>query len=587
MAAPVGQCELLLLTGCNSYDDSDLPDAVKMFLNGHYEAVLSSDISRLILVGESDDLASRSDAFGCFIKQNVEHLAVQQETAEELRSLQVLTVAAACLQLFIQNNWLGPPTSTCPLEFCHKSFHNRVKDVETEALDDLATDGETVYSKSRHLIYLYIARCLLVDCRSCFTPIQTWDWWVLRCLMTQQHLLSERSPTLKETVSQLIDDISTREPMMTDESNRDIHIMFHVEVGHALNTYFEYKRAAEHFDSARKISGIQVKLTGAMGKRTRFQESDTAQLVLQVLKENTEEQENGEHIVVKPACLPKNLPLDDDTVLNEVKFADDSVLVSPRLSSIEQVLILGLMESYRRSRAQERLTDEEVLTYISFLLSHTNNWNVSVCALNLRSKLERENRRRVERSMMQLEELVKTALTPDGSPDISCRIPLFYACNVAPVWTVQRDLASLLLSLGCTGSALDVFEKLELWDDVIACYQKLGKREKAESVIREQLAVKETPNLLCYLGDVTRQLEPYQRAWELSGHRNARSMRCMGYIHFQEEKFEQAIECFATSLKINCLQIPVWFTYGCAAMACQKFEVGAKAFRQCVSIDYD
>ncbi|BFZ06819.1 hypothetical protein BsWGS_09858 [Bradybaena similaris] len=583
MAAPVRKCELWLLTGYNNHDTSDAPEVVSLFLKGHYEAILDSDISRLILVGE--DSVSPPHVLACFIKQKVEQLVQQHGDNEELRSLQVLTVAAACLQLFVQNNWLGPPTSRCPLEFCHKSFQDRFKDVENEALDDLATDGETVYSKCRHLIYLYIAKCLLLDCRSSFTPIQTWDWWLMRCLMTQQHLLSERSPTLKETVLQLIDDISNREPLMTDDTNRDPQILFHVEVGHALHTYFEYKKAAEHFDRARKISGIQVKLTGAMGKRTRFQESDTAQLVLQVLP--GQPAEHREEMLASPQSLPKNLPLDDDTILNDVKFADNSVLIAPTLSAIEQVLIMGLMESYRRSRAQERLTDEEVLTYISFILTHVNNWSVSISALNLRSKLEKDSRRRVERSMMQLEELVKTAVTPDQSPDISCRISLFYACSVAPIWTVQRDLASLLMSLGCTGSALDLFEKLELWDDVIACYQKLGKREKAESVIRERLAVKETPSLLCYLGDVTRELEPYQRAWKLSGHRNARSMRCLGYIYFQEEKFEQAIECFATSLRINCLQIPVWFTYGCAAMACQKFDVGVKAFRQCVSIDYD
>lgn len=189
--------------------------------------------------------------------------------------------------------------------------------------------------------------------------------------------------------------------------------------------------------------------------------------------------------------------------------------------------------------------------------------------------------------MMQLEELVKSITTLDSSPNVCKRIPLFYASQSPPLWTLQRDFAALLLSLGLTGEALDVFQKLEMWEDVIACYQKMNKTEKAETVIRERLAIKETPTLLCFLGDVTRQIEHYQKAWELSGHRNARSMRCMGYIHFHLGEYEKAMECFSTSLEINSLQIPLWFTYGCAAMACQNFTTGVKAFRRCVNIDYD
>ena len=38
-----------------------------------------------------------------------------------------------------------------------------------------------------------------------------------------------------------------------------------------------------------------------------------------------------------------------------------------------------------------------------FVLSQVKSWSVSVSALNLRSRVEKDSRRRVERSMMQLE----------------------------------------------------------------------------------------------------------------------------------------------------------------------------------------
>ena len=55
-------------------------------------------------------------------------------------------------------------------------------------------------------------------------------------------------------------------------------------------------------------------------------------------------------------------------------------------------------------------------------------------------------------------------------------------------------------------------------------------------MIHEQLAVKETPTLLCFLGDVTRDKTHYEHAWELSNQRSARAMRCLGYVYFSEEK---------------------------------------------------
>uniref|UniRef100_A0A2C9KKU8 Uncharacterized protein n=1 Tax=Biomphalaria glabrata TaxID=6526 RepID=A0A2C9KKU8_BIOGL len=504
MAAPTTRREKSILTGVYNKDE-DTEAIVKWFHEGLYETILeSSCISKqILLTNHKDQLLNSLESL---ILCNVEYLLHNKE--QQISDIEVLILAISCLHLFIQNNFLGPPTSTSPLEYCHEHFLKQSLEIEKEAFSGLSIDGETVYPRTRHIIFLYIARIILLECRAQFTHVQTWDWWLARCLLIQQSLLSERSPTLKATVLDIFEELSKKEPLMTDDSNKDIELLFHIEAGHAHHTYLEYRKAAQHFASGKKIAALEVSLT-------------------------------------------------------------------------------ALKESYRRSCAQDRLTDEEVLTYLAFILSQTNNWNISLMALNLRSRLERDSRRRVERSMMQLEELVKISTTPNTKPDIWHRIPLFYACQVPAIWKIQGELASLLLSLGCLGDALSVFEKLELWEDVIACYQKMGKSDRAETLIKERLAIEETPSLLCYLGDITRDIQHYQRAWELSNHKSARAKRCMGYIYFQEEKYEQAIESFAVSLKINSLQIPVWFTYGCASMACQKFEEGAKAFKRCVNLDFD
>lgn len=60
------------------------------------------------------------------------------------------------------------------------------------------------------------------------------------------------------------------------------------------------------------------------------------------------------------------------------------------------------------------------------------------------------------------------------------------------------------MALGSVGGALEVYERLEMWEEVTECLCARGRRGRAEEVVREQLKVKgDTPTLWCLLGDVT------------------------------------------------------------------------------------
>ncbi|XP_041351837.1 tetratricopeptide repeat protein 27-like [Gigantopelta aegis] len=578
--------ELAILSGTSHPFFTDVPSTVPLassFLEGNFEDVLRHPIGQKILTAEKGPENLLSD-----IKANVDHFLSEKDRDVQSLQLDVLIVGASCLQLFVQNNWVGPFSDNPPQTFLGKQFKEDEQILESWVTKELEVDGSSLYTLARFVPYLYIARCIFHECQDRLKQLQTADWWLLRCAVVHQEILDEKSHTLKETSLHLITDISNREPLLTDDSCRDVSMMFHLEAGHVCHTYFEIKLAREHFDTAKKISGLEVKLTGAMGKRTRFQQDEKAQLILQVTREETRAVgESSLQVVCHSLTLPKIVALDDDTVLDVVQFSGDNqdLELSVSLSPVEQAVVLGVMESYRRSVAAERLTEEEIMAYICTILPHVTNWCTSIMALVLRSKFQKTRCRTVERSMSQIEELVNQMYRPSPSP--SQRLSLFYATNVPTIWNLQRELASLLLSLGAIGSALDIFERLEMWEQVIECYQTLQKLEKAKAVIEEQLKVKETPILYCFLGDVTKDMKCYQKAWELSNHHSARAMRCMAYIHFTNKQYDDALECFQKSLSINPLQIPVWFTYGCTAMAAEKFEIAVKAFKRCVNIDFD
>ena len=52
----------------------------------------------------------------------------------------------------------------------------------------------------------------------------------------------------------------------------------------------------------------------------------------------------------------------------------------------------------------------------------------------------------------------------------------------------QRDLAKLLFQMGAVKSALDIFQQIHAWEDVVYCYQSLGWHAKVRSMLQSGLA---------------------------------------------------------------------------------------------------
>ncbi|XP_067681925.1 tetratricopeptide repeat protein 27-like [Haliotis asinina] len=580
----VKEAEIAVLFGYTPsrvQDGGSDTELLECFLDGKYEDVLKHGIGEKLLKenpGNKDSLVE-------IVSHNVETFLLNSDRDRDILQLEVLLVGASCLQLFVQNNWTGPLTDTQVTEYLTPSVCQSHKAFIENILNDLSLDGAPVYSLARHITYLYLARVIFLCCRDLLKSLQTSDWWLMRYIIIHQELLEEKSPTLKAIVLEVIDEVSKKEPLITSEDNRDVAILFHLEAGHLCHTFYEYKRATTCFSAARKLSGLQVELTGALGKRTKFQQEAKAQLMLKVMRPDTDSSTGTFESKTSEIIIPKNVALDDDTVLDGVQLSETDQELCVRLSQLDQAVVFGIMEDYKRKMAIERLTEEEILTYVVGIIDHMTCWCVGTTCLALRSKLQWDSQRRVERSMNQYEELVSQTDRPN--PPVSRRQSLFYASKMPSIWHLQKNLATLLLSLGLVGAGLEIYERLHMWEDAIACYQKMGKVEKAESLIREQLEVKETPNLYCFLGDVTRNVAHYHKAWELSNRRSARAMRCLGYLYFGKQEYAQSMECFEKSLEVNALQIPVWFTYGCTAMTVEKYEEAAAAFRRCVNIEAD
>ncbi|XP_063822025.1 tetratricopeptide repeat protein 27 [Ostrinia nubilalis] len=478
----------------------------------------------------------------------------------------ILHLAVSSLLTFCDQNWNPHPKEVNLEEYLHMKWPEGV-DVSLK----LQRDSEPIYVNIIHPELLYFSHQIFSALYSVEQNL-VHLWWCFRSKVLHQRALEDTSATVYSELELIMAKLTNE--LQNLQNKPRLQILLCLEIAQAYLVYGRVQKVEEYLNRARDISGLKLELTGVLGKRTKYQQNLLPQLALSSELDSAVNRPSAEESHGSSE-LPPDIELQDDVRLNKIQYQQK--ISQSELPSLEQTLCLLTVQYIQKSQPKDDLMTEELQPYIETILTQKRGpWSTRVAALLIRCRLEANHKRTVERAMLQCETIVedKTGVAPTD------RLSYLWATGLPPAWTWRQQLADLYLSMGLVKAALELFRRLQLWEDVIVCYTMLQLRHKAAEVIQQQIEINPTVKLYCLLGDATDDISCYEKAWDFSNHKSSRAQRHWGNFLFDHKRYRECIPHYEASVAINSIQESVWLRLGFAALQTEQWETSASAYRR-------
>ena len=380
------------------------------------------------------------------------------------------------------------------------------------------------------------------------------------------------------------------------KGSQDLAAKIFLEFGLAEHHFDKYKKGKEQFQQALSLSGLNVEVTGSEGKRTKYQKKSVAQMLVRAVPTSQNDKREEPPKDLDQHCIAKQqVKHEEDTILlDRVKYEDEGDNVHHELSILQQTILLALCLDVKNENPMDGLTGEQMGAFLERVLQQHDDWMVYATGLLERAWLESEGNHTRQRALLQLQALVDqhsnrltlTQSTFEAAVENSAppqeRLKNLHYIVYPPRWEQLRDLAERYAVIGIVTSAAEIFEEIELWDEVVECYRRAGKEGKAESVVRKRLEERETPRMWAALGDITKNHTYYEKALELSCGKFSTTYVALGKHYSDEGDLVKAIDCFKKAVKVKPLSPHVWFRLGALSMRVEDWETALHAFTEVV-----
>ncbi|KAL2867167.1 uncharacterized protein BJX67DRAFT_353246 [Aspergillus lucknowensis] len=584
--------------------------------------------------------------------------------SSEQQKSQLLYIGLAALFAFLQSNVTGPPLEFRPTDVIVPSLlrsNTALRALRDKIIRDLSMDGVAVYKLTPNVELFAVARAILMDAdvTAANGPLLA-RTARMRVNFLHQKMLSEVTSTLQDAIYNDLEAIGKRvlvDKTPGQEKGKFLLERATVHVHHG----FDAKARAD-LEQAASERNFQFALTGRLGKRTKFQDRDISQLVILATSAEDTGKPNDSGAPDKvngEAVAPKKLDLNDDTLLEAISFTkpdgeqsqgkavsvqDESTLPpalasldpadQPMLDPVDSAILLAFAAAITNTTPENGLTREETAPYATRVLDGgSSNWQIYTQGLLLRSRIEGYRSRTVERSVLQMQALVDQVLADTATQDTqlseapqepstflprpekeesasaSDRLRYIWLLSFSTRWDLESELANRWVNLGGLRTALDIYERLQLWAEVALCYAATEKEDKAKLIIRKQLyqptgldpedenekfegpellpLPADAPRLFCILGDLESDLTHYERAWEVSNRRYARAQRSLArhFLTLKPPALEKAADAYQKSLHINRLNHGAWFALGCVQLELKRWDEAIESFTRTVQLE--
>ncbi|CAN3375218.1 hypothetical protein DIURU_001079 [Diutina rugosa] len=630
-----------------------------------------------IISGEADVLIG-SDELQALIKHNTNIDEVVNQTltqmvdkfGPELGPIQMQVLAICALQLFVQANYTGP-------ELVNGAAQTLGLSDDAAMVKLLSIEGQPAYDLMIEPGYLLFALRTfeklmganadwhlqsfeeIKETASQYirgsegNPVQaSLQWWRTRALQVHMMVIAEPADVigtlcqvlLTPSVATALAPAAETDPQVVS-AVQQLYLLEAIRI----NIHGNTEHLAEPLlKELTRVSQLQLVLTGAKAKRTKFQTYLASSLVVLAKSCSPSIYEDDQGADEAPV----NLDLESDLLLEKphfeslenVEFTDDDTPAAkrlkydvedseqsrivpialssdkipaelqsldlnnqPRLNDLDSIqLISRLIILAQTSPSGDPLIEEELMAIVSRIIYADNadkkpNPTVFGRALWQRSVLETQKPKTIERGILQMTALVeeagikvKTRVFAEEqvtATDVAHRLRFIHQLPLLSSWAMNGELAKRYMSFGAFKSAIDIYERLGMVHDAAVCYAATDDVARGIEIIKGRLATHpEDARAIAILGDFTMDPELWERSWQVGKYAKAKASLARYWYSPPSDSGHQrnvdlSIKHMNQCLTVNPLNFENWYFYGCCGLESGQFELAAEAFSRCVALD--